>query len=85
MLQSNRFALIALAIALGSLGTISSPATAADIVVNPNKDLLVKLPPRVATIVAGNPMMVDVHIAARGLLGIAAKKLRRDEYKYSRP
>ena len=71
--RSRGFLLIALAIGLGSFGIISPPAVAADIVVNPDEDLLVKLPPRVATIVVGNPLMVDVSLAARGFMVITAK------------
>ena len=65
--------IVALALASGSVGIISPPAVAADIDINPNEDLLVKLPPRVATIVVGNPLMVDVHMAARDLMVITAK------------
>ena len=71
--RTRGFLLIALAAVLGSFGIISPPAAAADIVVNPNEDLLVKLPPGVATIVVGNPLMVDVSLAARGFMVITAK------------
>lgn len=71
--RTRGFLLIALAAVLGSFGTVSPPAAAADIVVNPNEDLLVKLPPRVTTIVVGNPLMVDVSLAARGFMVITAK------------
>jgi Flp pilus assembly secretin CpaC len=64
---------IALAIALGGMGIISPAAVAADIVINPNEDLIVKLPPRVATIVVGNPLMVDVSLAAPGFMVMTAK------------
>ena len=71
--RSKSFPRIALVIALGSFGIISPSAFAADFVVNPNEDLLVKLPPRVATIVVGNPLFVDVHMAARGIMVLTAK------------
>ena len=71
--RARGFLIVALALALGSFGIISPPAVAADIVINPNEDLLVKLPPRVATIVVGNPLMVDVHMAARGVMVLTAK------------
>jgi Flp pilus assembly secretin CpaC len=69
MASAFRFRLllpIALVIALGSLGIPCQPALAADIVVIPNQDLLVKLPPNVATIVVGNPLMADVSLVAGG-------------------
>ena len=70
--RARGFLIFALALASGSFGVISPPAVAADIIINPNEDLLVKLPPRVATIVVGNPLMVDVHMAARGFMVITA-------------
>lgn len=71
--RSKSIPRIALVIALGSFGILSPSAFAADLVVNPNEDLLVKLPPRVATIVVGNPLFVDVHMAARGIMVLTAK------------
>ena len=78
--QSNRFALIAFAIALGSFSIISPPAVAADIVINFNEDLLVKLPSRVTTIVVGNPPFIATSkIEPSGLvmLGCSRRNIAR--------
>lgn len=64
---------IAVAIAIGSVGVIS-PAVATDnIVVYLNHDRLVKLPLKVATIVIGNPLMADVSLLKNDLIVLTGK------------
>jgi Flp pilus assembly secretin CpaC len=54
-------------------GTIPSPVVAAEIAVTTNQDLVVKLPSNVATIVVGNPLLVDVHLTSRGNIVVTGK------------
>src|SRR5262249_32734992 len=74
-----RHALSSLAIALlvWPLAALAEPNTVA---VNVDQAKLVKLPSRVATIVVGNPMIADVTLQPRGVVGVTGKGYRATNF-----
>jgi hypothetical protein len=62
------------AVAASAIGVaFTVAAQAADIVVTLDRDLIVKLPERVATIVIGNPLIHDASLQPRALMVITGK------------
>ena len=61
------------AVVIGLLNPISPITAAENIIVVPDQALVVKIPPNVATIVIGNPLMADVAVPSAGLMVVTAK------------
>src|SRR5437868_1138211 len=68
-----RFGLLSLAMGLLLWPTLSLAAPADNIAVNVDQAKLIKLPPKVATIVVGNPLIADVTMQGGGVVVVTGK------------